>query len=46
MPVNVHATAHVSQHISEISTHIRAAWDKHSDWRTIPDSEAAKYGLR
>jgi len=31
VPVNAHATAHVSQHIPEISPHISAAWDKHPD---------------
>jgi len=50
VPVNVHPTVDVSQHISEISPHISAAWDKHPDWATICDSlvegaaEATKYG--
>ena len=49
-PVNAHAITHVSQHIPEISPHIRAAWDKHPDWATLRDSivagaaSAAKYG--
>ena len=41
VPVNAHATAHVSQHIPEISPHISAAWDKHPDWATLSDSIVA-----
>ena len=52
IPVNAHATAHVSRHISGIIPQISAAWDKHPNWATIRDSlvkgaaEAAKHGLR
>ena len=51
VPVNAHATAHVSQDIPKISTHISTVWDEHSDWAIIRDSlvkgaaETAKCGL-